>query len=352
MAALDFEDRSSYSVRVTATYPSGETDFVDVTVGVVNVDEEGAAALDVSAPVLGTLLSASLSDPDNVDVASVSWVWQRSQDKSTWTPIADAVLAAYTVVRDDQGSWLKAVATYTDGHGSDKTAEAETGSEVPPNRAPQFVEAAPVNRVVFEDAAVGSPIGLAITANDDDPGDAALLVYSLGGTDETLFDIDSGSGQLRVSSALDYELVGFAGSYSVTVTATDPSGETAVIDVTVGVTDASVEIRGSAFSSVSAPVAFSVEVNDSSGETNIRWSVQGPASFSANGSGARFSFTPRAAGVYSVTITATATDGAKLTESLRLTVLGRHRTYVFRRRHRLAGRTRHHPWLRRHVVLS
>ena len=137
VAALDFETRSSYSVRVTATDPSGETDFVDVTIEVVNIDEEGVAALDSSTPVLGTLLTASLSDPDK-DVEDVSWLWQRSQDESTWTPIADVSLAAYTVVRDDQGSWLKAVATYTDGHGSDKTAEAETGTAVPPNRAPDF----------------------------------------------------------------------------------------------------------------------------------------------------------------------------------------------------------------------
>ena len=38
-AGLDFEAQSEYKVRVKATDPSGDSDFVDVTVNITNVNE-------------------------------------------------------------------------------------------------------------------------------------------------------------------------------------------------------------------------------------------------------------------------------------------------------------------------
>ena len=61
-----------------------------------------------------------------------------------------------------------------------------------------------------------------------------ILTYTLGGPDADSFTIDRGTAQLSTKVALDYET---KDTYTVTVTATDPSGETATVMVTIKVTD-------------------------------------------------------------------------------------------------------------------
>ena len=67
---------------------------------------------------------------------------------------------------------------------------------------------------------------------DVDRGDT--LTYELGGADAASFAIDSETGQLMTSAALDYET---KMEYMVTVTATDSDGETDMIYVTIMVTN-------------------------------------------------------------------------------------------------------------------
>ena len=71
-----------------------------------------------------------------------------------------------------------------------------------------------------------------MTATDPESN---TLTYSLEGTDAAAFDIDSTSGQLRTSAALDYET---RSSYSVTVVAEDSEGASDSIAVTIAVTNA------------------------------------------------------------------------------------------------------------------
>ena len=61
-----------------------------------------------------------------------------------------------------------------------------------------------------------------------------ILTYTLSGTDMASFDIEGATGQLQTKAKLDYET---KNSYMVTVTATDPNGASASIDVTIKVTD-------------------------------------------------------------------------------------------------------------------
>ena len=65
---------------------------------------------------------------------------------------------------------------------------------------------------------------------------ADVLTYTLGGVDAASFDIsaDNLDAQLQTKAALDYET---KQSYTVTVTATDPSGLSATVTVTIEVTD-------------------------------------------------------------------------------------------------------------------
>ena len=100
----------------------------------------------------------------------------------------------------------------------------------PTNNAPEF--AATIDtREVAENTAPGTDIGTPVTATDDDNDD---LTYTLGGADMASFGINSGTGQITTSAALDYETTT---SYSVTVTASDGNGGTASVAVTITVTD-------------------------------------------------------------------------------------------------------------------
>ena len=60
------------------------------------------------------------------------------------------------------------------------------------------------------------------------------MTYALGGTDAASFSIVRSSGQLQTKAALDKEE---KDTYMVTVTATDPSGLSATINVTIKVTN-------------------------------------------------------------------------------------------------------------------
>ena len=86
------------------------------------------------------------------------------------------------------------------------------------NEAPEFPSAAD-SRTIPEDTPVGVNIGTPLMASDDDND---TLTYSLdSSTDADSFSIDAASGQLQTKAPLDYETTP---SYSVTVTAADPSG--------------------------------------------------------------------------------------------------------------------------------
>ena len=86
--------------------------------------------------------------------------------------------------------------------------------------------------MVAENTAAGTAIGDPVEAMDADRGDT--LTYELGGADAASFAIDSETGQLMTSAALDYETMM---EYMVTVTATDSEGETDMIYVTIMVTN-------------------------------------------------------------------------------------------------------------------
>ena len=101
----------------------------------------------------------------------------------------------------------------------------------PPTNNPPAFSSASTSRSVPENTPSGRNIGSPVTATDQD-GDS--LTYSIGGTDASSFSIVTSTGQLRTSAALDYET---KSSYSVTVTAEDPSDASDSITVTINVID-------------------------------------------------------------------------------------------------------------------
>ena len=235
-----------YEVTVEAT-AGGEMNMVAVTVTVTNVDEDGTVSLDMGQPVVGTAIMASLTDSDG-GITGATWQWASSgsnADDANWTEIDGATMASYTPVEADDGMYLQATASYTDGHGPVKTAMAVSANMVimaSTNTAPTFPDTEDGAREVAENTAAGENVGLPVTAMDDDTGDT--LTYRLGGTDTASFDIDPATGQITVGTGtmLDYEAT--QNIYMVTVTATDAAGASDSIDVTITVTDQSLGTLG------------------------------------------------------------------------------------------------------------
>ena len=135
-AAKDFENPDdadgdgSYEVTVQVTDGDNPT-TMDVTVTVTNVDEPGSVSLFPASPRVGTVVRATLEEPDGGvgpafagGTERVIWSWARSSDKSGWNDITGVSGASYTPVVGEVGMWLRASAAYTDNEGPDKSAEA------------------------------------------------------------------------------------------------------------------------------------------------------------------------------------------------------------------------------------
>ena len=236
---LDYETKRSYQVVVTATDPSGLSDNITLTIEVTDEDDAGAVELSLLQPQVETRLTATLTDPDG-SVSGVTWMWERSLSRTSgWAVINGATLASYTPVADDAEPsryYLRVTASYTDGEGSGKGKEAISLNRVQPkptipNRPPEFPSTETGAREVTENRVADRNVGAPVSASD---ADNDTLTYTLDGTDAASFDIVRETGQLRTKAALNYET---KTSYSVTVTATDPSNEADTIDVTITVTD-------------------------------------------------------------------------------------------------------------------
>ena len=129
-APTDANSDNVYNVTVKAA--SGNiTATRSVTVVVTNVDEDGSASISPSGqPTVGEALTASVTDADG-GVTGINWQWASSSNGSTgWGDISGETSASYTPVEADVGDFLRATASYTDGHGSGKSENAVTSSAV------------------------------------------------------------------------------------------------------------------------------------------------------------------------------------------------------------------------------
>ena len=176
-AALDYEIKNTFALTITVTDGS-LTASINVTVNVTDVDE-GPSTVNVTDID---------EDTSTVNVTDVD------EDTSTDT----------SIVTKDIGT---------------------------SNNAPVFTEGSSTTRSIAENTGSGVDIGSPVSATD---ADGHTLLYSLGGTDAAAFSIDSSSGQLRTSTALDYE---YKSSYAVSVSVSDGNGGSNSITVTITVTD-------------------------------------------------------------------------------------------------------------------
>ena len=235
--ALDYEDGASRSITVTASDGTA-SDSEDVAVSVTNVDEDGSVSLSPASPTVGKAVTAMLSDSDG-SVSSATWQWASSATSGgTYTNLSSATSSSYTPVAGDLGKYLRATASYTDAHGSGKTASRVTGSAVAAAVTNSAPEIGTVPTLAIAENQTGD-VGSAFTATDAD-GDS--ITWSVSGTDGSSFAISS-VGQLSVTETggFDYEAIydSVAGTAtrSITVTASDGNGGTDSEAVTITVTD-------------------------------------------------------------------------------------------------------------------
>ena len=233
---LDFETKASYSINVEVhdgRDGAGNTattidDTQAVTITVENEEEPGTVTLTTPTGTIQARaeVTAVLEDDDIPTV--VAWQWARSPNGRTdWVNIQGATLAAYTpTLEEDRGSYIRATASYTDGHGPNKSANAvsrRVGDPPPVNSAPVFPSTEDGRREVEENSAAGAEVGAPVAATDLNAGESNVndpLAYSLSGTDAASFTIDSSTGQISLAAGtqLDYE---GKRSYRVTVEVTD-----------------------------------------------------------------------------------------------------------------------------------
>ena len=334
--ALDFEAKPSHSVTVevhdgldelgNASTAVDDTQSVTITVG--NVEEPGAVTLTTASGTMQARVevTAALSDEDGPTV--VAWQWSRSPDGRTdWVNIAGATAATYTpTLEEDRGNYLRATASYSDDHGPNKTAEqvsARVGDPPPVNSPPVFPQAEDGQREVEENAADGTAIGPPVEATDLNAGNAAVndpLAYSLSGTDAASFDIDSGSGQLRVAPGVELDYEGKR-SYRVTVEVSDGRDQNgdddmAAIDarqhVTITVTNVNEApvVTGdstASFEENSSSAVASYTAADPERDT-LTWSVSGDDFWVSDRGRLYFRTPPSFEGQTTYQVTVTATD--------------------------------------------
>ena len=274
-------------IRAIASRASGDTgpaETVDTTVAVtvIDVDEDGEVVISLLQPEAGTVIMASLTDPDgssgenlpvtDTEINNATWVWTVSEvvqgsldvdNDDHWgaAPGGGNNTGSYTpAVSDATGSkYLRVTASYTGREGTTKTARAMSAYPVQAeglgakNQSPDFV-GDKVERSVAETAEVGDKVPGAVEATVRAPSSTDILTYGLrafdladvGDTgvtapddadaDVAAFDIDKATGQITVAQKLDFESRGTPddGKYVVVATVTDPSnlGDTIVVVIT------------------------------------------------------------------------------------------------------------------------
>ena len=203
---------------------SGATDTADdssvlVEITVTGVDEPPAISGDSSPNHAENDVGAVADYADN-DPEDASITWTLSGDDRGDFLISETGELTFkntpdfeTPVDKDKNNIYLVTLTADDGTNTDTFDVTVTVENV---NEPPFFPAATAARSVPENTPVGQNIGLPVAARDWDAD--TTLEYTLGGADDSSFDFDTATGQLKTKVALDHES---KASYTVTVSVTD-----------------------------------------------------------------------------------------------------------------------------------
>ena len=302
---LDYETQSTYKVTVEVSDGS-KTDSIDVTISVTNVNEapvfpaDTTTSFNISESAAGGTVIGTVAAEDP-DIAGTN------TDANPDTATADTLTYSLKAHADDADDFqafdivstsgqLKTKASVTLDYEtqstykitvqvSDGTATASidvTVNVTNVNEAPVFPADTTTSFNISESAAGGTAIGTVAAEDPDitgtntdanpDTATADALSYSLGGTtaapnDYQSFTIENtangGQLKLKTGTTLDYDT---KSAYTVKVTASDGSTNTASIDITINVLE---------IASVSITAASAVTNNPQNGAFNVTITFSG-----------------------------------------------------------------------------
>ena len=226
-ALLDYETAAEYVFTATATDEGGLSDSILITVSILDADDPGIVGFNTSERHVGAPITAALADDDGV-VGNVSWRWRRAATvDDAFEQIEGAQGATYTPTQLDLDYVLRAIATYTDSYGPNKTAEA-TANAIRLNDPPEFDEGPAATRKIAVGSMGKAEVGAPVTATDPEGDD---LSYSLSGTDADNFEIDRDTGQISVATDKTLNNAGQA-VYRLTASVTDGKNGSGQSDTT------------------------------------------------------------------------------------------------------------------------
>ena len=243
----DTGSNNEYQVTVAAT-DRGLKATKSVVVRVANVNEDGTIKLTPAAPTVGKSVMAELSDKDVVQERTVTWLWSSKVelgncDEDTTFGRGDRIAGATSdTYTPTAAECLRVTARYTDGEGGNKSAMMTVMVGVRESNVPVFTDADPIIRSINEDQDAGEDVGsvdtpgaaspVAATDADNNP-DTAGLTYTIENVTPSSgtasFSIEN-DGQLQIEEKLDHEE---QASYILEVKATDSTGNSATVTVTV-----------------------------------------------------------------------------------------------------------------------
>ena len=128
----DANRNNTYLVTIGAS-DGQNTGTIESSVAIADADDLGTLVLPVEAPRIGAVLTAHLTDQDT-GIADAVWSWEQSNDGIDWQVIPGAEFSEYLPTEDDRGGYLRATVSYSDVHGSGKSAQASTSSRVKAGR--------------------------------------------------------------------------------------------------------------------------------------------------------------------------------------------------------------------------
>ncbi len=218
----------TYTVTVTRA-PNAPPVFDEGAAATRGVAENTGTGVDIGDPVAAT-------DPDSGDTLTYSL--DAAGAESFDIDASSGQLRTKAALDYETKNSYSVTMSVSDGKDADGNADEMTDNTITVtilvsnvNEALAFPSTTDT-RTIPENTDAGVNLGAPFTATD---GDNDLLTYSLGSSGNAdSFSIDAVSGQLQTKAPLDYETTP---SYTVTVTAEDPSGEADTITVTITVTN-------------------------------------------------------------------------------------------------------------------
>ncbi|MDP2549482.1 cadherin repeat domain-containing protein, partial [Oceanobacter sp. 4_MG-2023] len=231
LANADYETKPSYSFTVTATDGAGNFTDQTVTLAVNNLDEvaptitsgDTATAIDENSGAGSVIYTATADDSADIsDGVTFSLSGADAAYFSINSATGEVTLLADADYETKPSYSFTVTATDGAGHFTDQTVTLDVNDldEV----GPVFTSGTLAD-AIDENSGASSVI---YTATTDD----AAAVYSLSGTDASLFSINSATGEVTLLADADYET---KASYSFTVTATDVAGNFTDQTVTLAV---------------------------------------------------------------------------------------------------------------------